>query len=205
MPDEGKAFWERTASRYDWSMRVLGGPLEAMLPLVVEEVRGRERVLEVAAGTGLVTRAVAPAVSEVVATDYANAMVRQLEQRVDELGLPNVRVRALDLYAIDPKERFDAVIAANVLHLVPDLDGAIQAMASVLGSGGRLVVPTYCHAQTMTARATSTVMGMAGFPGQRRFTVDTLAEAVARHGLDVRRHQVLPGLLPIGFVSAERP
>ena len=205
MSDDGRAFWDRTAARYDLSMRVLGGPLDAMLPLVAEEVNGRERVLEVAAGTGLVTRAIAPVVSELVATDYAAAMVTQLQQRVDELNLDNVQTRTLDLYALDPEERFDAVVAANVLHLVPELDGALLALVSVLPPGGRLIVPTYCHDQHLVARMASGVLSLGGFPGQRRFTLDRLADALAQQGLVVRRRQLLQGLLPIGLVSAERP
>ena len=204
MADDGKVFWERTAARYDLSMRILGGPLGSMLPLVAEEVAGLEQVLEVAAGTGLVTRAVAPVVSELLATDYAEAMVAQLKQRVAELGLENVQTRTLDVYALDATERFDGVVAANVLHLVPDLDEAVAAMARVLRPGGRLVVPTYCHAQTFSARMTSAVMSLGGFPGRRRFTLDSLQEALVRGGLEVRRSTLLPGLLPIGFVSGQR-
>ena len=97
MADDGKAFWERTAGRYDLSMTLFGGPLEAMLPLVAEEVDGLERVLELAAGTGLVSAAIAPVVGQLVATDYAEAMVAKLANRVRALGLDNVSTRTLDV------------------------------------------------------------------------------------------------------------
>ena len=48
MSRDGKAFWERTAGRYDLSMQLFGGPLDAVLPLVSVEVDGRDRVLELA-------------------------------------------------------------------------------------------------------------------------------------------------------------
>ena len=105
MSDDGKAFWERTAGRYDLSMTLFGGPLQAMLPLVAEEVDGLERVLELAAGTGLVSAAIAPVVGELVATDYAEAMVAKLEGRVRSLGLRQTwRTRTLDVYALDGEE-----------------------------------------------------------------------------------------------------
>jgi ubiquinone/menaquinone biosynthesis C-methylase UbiE len=203
MSDDGKAFWERTARRYDLSMTLFGGPLAVMLPLVAEEVDGLERVLELAAGTGLVTAAIAPVVGELVATDYAEAMVGKLDERVRSLGLHNVSTRTLDVYALDGEERFDAVVAANVLHLLPDLDGALGAICRALKPGGRLVVPTYCHDQTTLARVTSRVMGLVGFPGQRRLTLDSLSAIVADRGLTIRQSRLLPGLLPIGFVVAE--
>lgn len=203
MPSDGRAFWERTASRYDLSMRVLGGPLEPMLPLVREEVDGLDHVLELAAGTGLVTEAMAPVVGHLVATDYADAMVEALDDRVRDLGFGNVRTCVLDVYDLGASERFDAIVAANVLHLLPDLDAAIDTMARALRPGGRLVVPTYCHDETTLARVTSGVMGLVGFPGRRRFTLDRLAGVLVGRGLTVRQTVLLPGLIPIGFVSAE--
>jgi len=205
MSDEGKAFWERTAGRYDLSMTLFGGPLEEMLSLVVEEVDGLERVLELAAGTGLVSAAIAPVVGELVATDYAESMVAKLDERVRSLGFDNVHTRTLDVYALDGADQFNAIVAANVLHLLPDLDGALDAMLRALEPGGRLVVPTYCHDQTALAQVTSRVLGLVGFPGQRRLTLDRLAATLTARGLKIRRSGLLGGLLPIGFVSVEAP
>ncbi len=204
MKSDGRTFWERTAAGYDRSMSLFGGPLEAMLPLVAAEVAGLDRVLEVAAGTGLVTRALAPEVGAVVATDYAAAMVARLEKRVRDDGLDNVEVRQLDLLDLDGSDRFDAVVAANVLHLLPDLDAALTAMVRSLEPGGRLIVPTFCHDETARSRVASSLLGLAGFPGQRRLTLVRLVEVLDAQGLRPRRAVLLPGLLPIGFVSAAR-
>lgn len=205
MPDDGRTFWERTAASYDRSMLLLGGPFDAMLPLIVEEVAGFGRVLEVAAGTGLVTRALAPTVGSLVATDYAEAMVARLEARVRDEGMENVDVRCLDLLDLDGTERFDAIVAANVLHLLPDLDAALTAMSKALVPGGRLVVPTYCHDQNRVSRVVSRLMGLFGFPGQRRLSLASLCQILERRDLSVGRTVLLPGLLPIGLVSARVP
>lgn len=55
-------------------------------------------------------------------------------------GLDNVEVRQLDLLDLDRSDCFDAVIAANVLHLLPDPDAALTAMVGALRPGGRLLV-----------------------------------------------------------------
>jgi protein-L-isoaspartate O-methyltransferase len=96
MTARGRSYWERHAARYDRVTRFLARPVPRMLELAAEALRGRGRVLEVAAGTGLVTAAIAPVVGELVATDYAEAMVRQLEARVRGVGLPNVRCEQAD-------------------------------------------------------------------------------------------------------------
>lgn len=204
MPDEGHAFWEHTANRYDLSMALLGGPLGPMCERVVRDVTGCDRVLELAAGTGLVTRALAPVAGEVVATDYSPAMVGKLRERTEAEGLGNVSVEVLDVFELDDREGFDAIVAANVLHLLPEVDVALARMREALRPGGLLVVPTYCHAQTLLSRAVSGVMGLVGFPGQRRLTLASL-EALARaQGLEIESQELLPGLLPIGYVAARR-
>ncbi|MFT3912876.1 MAG: class I SAM-dependent methyltransferase [Anaeromyxobacteraceae bacterium] len=204
--DPGRGYWERNATRYDRSMVLLGGPMPRTLELVAEAVRGAGEVLEVAAGTGLVTEVIARCTAHVTATDYAPAMVEQLRRRVEAGRLTNVSCRVADLYALDlTPGSVDAVVAANVLHLVPDLDGALAALARVLRPGGLLVAPTYAHDETLGARVVSRVLGaLAGFPGQRRFTRATLAAALERAGFSVERLEVVPGLIPIVFAAGRK-
>ncbi len=197
-------YWERHARNYDASLRwVLGQPLPRMLELASEAVRGKRKVLEVAAGTGIVTSALAQTSDYVVATDYAEAMVDALEQRVQGAGLENVTCEQADIYSLPYSAgEFDAVVAANVLHLVPDLPAAIQALRRVTKPGGVLVAPTFCHDETQASWLVSRLLAVSGFPGQRRFTMQSLRGLLEENGLQVARAELLPGLIPIGFIEA---
>src|SRR5689334_13512978 len=116
----GQRYWNRHAQNYDRSMRLFGGPMPRVSALIEASVAGAGDVLEVAAGTGLLTTRIAPRVGRLVATDYAQAMVERVERRAHEAGLRNVEVTRADLYALPFAERsFDVVVAGNVLHLVP--------------------------------------------------------------------------------------
>lgn len=107
-----------------------------MVELAGEATRGLERVLEVAAGTGIVTPALAAGAREVIATDYSAVMVGALERRVRDAGVANARCEQADLYVLRFDDgAFDAVVAANVLHLVPDLPGALSALRRVVKPG----------------------------------------------------------------------
>lgn len=200
--ERDKAYWERHARRYDASLGVLGRPIPRMCELAGEAVAGAERVLEIAAGSGVLTGTLARRARSVVATDYAAAMVALLADRVRREDLANVMTEQADLYALrfEPGS-FDAVVAANVLHLVPDLPGALAALHRVLKPGGVLVIPTFCHDQTRLSWTVSRVLALTGFPGQRRFTSATLRDAVEGSGLVVRRAETLAGLIPIGYVE----
>ena len=196
-------YWERHARNYDASLRwVLGRPLPRMLELASEAVRGKRRVLEVAAGTGIVTSAIAQTSEIVVATDYASAMVESLEGRVQDAGLNNVSCEQADIYAL-PYEaaEFDTVVAANVLHLVPDLPAAIEALRKVTKPGGSLVVPTFCHDETRLSWLVSRVLAVSGFPAHRRFTMQSLRKALEESSVKVVGAELLPGLIPVGFVE----
>lgn len=202
-PDEkGRAYWNLHAKNYDRSMVLIGRPIPRMVELAAEAVRGASRVLEVAAGTGLVTTALAREAREVIATDYAPAMVAALEARARHARLANVRCEQADLYALhfEPGS-FDAVVAANVLHLVPDLAGALKALRRMLKSGGRLIVPTYCHDETALSWVVARLLTITGFPAHRRFTVRTLRKSLESTGLIISRAETLPGLIPIGYVE----
>jgi ubiquinone/menaquinone biosynthesis C-methylase UbiE len=173
-----------------------------MLELASEAVRGKARVLEVAAGTGIVTSAIAQTSDSVVATDYAAAMVKALEKRIQAAGLENVTCEQADIYALPYSAgEFDAVVAANVLHLVPDLPAALQALRNVMKPGGLLVAPTFCHDETKLSWMVSRVLAVSGFPGHRRFTMQSLRSALEDNGLHVANAEILSGLIPIGFVE----
>lgn len=197
-----RRYWERHATNYDRSMALLGGPVAKMAALAADEVRGAARVLEVAAGTGLVTTSIARSAGEIVATDYAVAMVARVQARARAAALTNVRCEQADLYALRYGDgAFDAVVAANLLHLVPDLPGALRALRRALRPGGRVVVPTYCHDETRLSWAASRLLALTGFPGHRRFTAASLREALEAEGVVIARAALLPGVIPIAFVS----
>lgn len=197
-----RSYWEQHARNYDRSLWVLSKPLPRMLELTTSAVAGASRVLEVAAGTGLVTTAIAQTAGHVLATDYAESMVGMLEQRVKAAGLANVRCECADLYALPYDDgSFDAVVAANVLHLVPDLDGAITSLKRMLRPGGRLIVPTFCHDETVLSALVSRLLAITGFPGHRRFTAQSLADELTKRGLRLDVRAMLPGLIPIAYVQ----
>lgn len=197
-----RRYWEQHAINYDRSMSVLGKPLGRTLELVAEAVAGSANVLEVAAGTGLITTAIAPRVGRLVATDYADAMVGELRRRLDEQGIKSVVCESADIYELRyPDGSFDAVVAANVLHLVPNLPRALSALRRVLRPGGKLIVPTFCHDETLLSRIASRIIGLTGFPGHRRFTTSSLCSALADAGLTIDEVETVPGVFPIGFVT----
>ena len=203
--DRDRDFWERKAAQYDRVAKgVFGRPLPRVLELTAGSVSGAGTVLEVAAGTGLMTAAIAPRVRQVVATDYADNMLAILRERMKSAGISNVEAEHRDIYALGfPRGNFDVVVAGNVLHLVPDLERALEALCLVLRPGGKLITPTFVHDETALAWVASRVLAkVAGQPMHRRFTTASLRQALEQRGLRVTRSETIPGLIPIAYVES---
>ncbi len=173
-----------------------------MVARVAELVDGSARVLEIAAGTGLVTQAMTGVVDHLVATDTSEDMLQILRGRVADLGVSNVEVRTADAQALPFEEgEFDAVVAANVLHLLPDPAACLSEMRRVLRPGGLLCVPTFCHGDTSAAYIVSRLLGLGGFRVVTRFTGDRLGDMVRAAGLTVEHRDRFAGVLPLWLVA----
>ncbi len=106
-----------------------------------------QRVLEVGAGTGNITRFLAAGGRKVVATDvlpaYREHLVRVFQP------MPQVEVSIFDLDGPAPPamvaDPFDTVICLNVLEHIEDDLGALREMGRVLKPGGKLGLLVPAH------------------------------------------------------------
>ena len=106
----------------------------------------RVRILEIGAGTGGTTAAILPAVPpdaiEYVFTDVSPAFT---SRAAEHFGAPHRTFRPLDIER-DPSaqglagERFDVVIAANVIHATRDLRRTLGHVRDLLAPGGLLIL-----------------------------------------------------------------
>lgn len=102
----------------------------------------RGRLLEVGAGAGLATVALARRVGAVTALDSSAAMVEQLRSAVGAADVGDrVRVAQADVEALPlASASQDAVLALGVLPWLGDPEKALAEMRRVLRPGGHLVV-----------------------------------------------------------------
>jgi ubiquinone/menaquinone biosynthesis C-methylase UbiE len=123
---------------------------------------GNERVLDVACGTGLYTRAFArrlPA-GRVIGLDAAAAMLREARRRT-ETGAASPLVRA-DAAALPfATAAFDRVHCGAALHLLADLDAALGEMRRVLRPGG-LLTASVVERRGAAARLVAQLRGALG-------------------------------------------
>ncbi|MGH3385088.1 MAG: class I SAM-dependent methyltransferase [Nocardioidaceae bacterium] len=110
------------------------------LPWLVEHIApvAGEQILEVAAGTALVGRALADAGSEVVALDRTVAMLEEGRRHTTGRA-PQLLVGTAERLPF-PDDRFDAVVTRFSLHHLVEPLGVLAEMSRVCRPDGRLVV-----------------------------------------------------------------
>ena len=100
------------------------------------ELTGKERVLEIGAGSGYQTAVLSALARRVYSIERLPALAAELKDRVIRLGLRNVSVRCDDGTAgWKVYSPFDAILVAAGAPEVP------QPLLEQLGEGGRLVIP----------------------------------------------------------------
>jgi SAM-dependent methyltransferase len=109
---------------------------EQFLPLIVERLAGRRQVLDVGAGEGQVSRALAARGADVVAVDPTWAQVTAVAARGGGVQAVAGAAEGLPFAA----ETFDAAVACLVFEHVDDHEGAIAEVSRVLRAGGRFLL-----------------------------------------------------------------
>lgn len=201
-----RTFWDRVAGLYDlfeWSNRKVNTAARAR---VGELVPAGARVLDCAAGTGEFSLAVAKRAGSVLCTDQSEAMLARARKKAARRGLSNLQFAHRDITALsDPDGSFDAVIAANVLHLLPQPEVAVRELWRVAAPGGRLILPTYLQGKAGAAYGSMIkIYQGVGFHYEHAFTPETYREFLERLKLAPVALEVIPGGVPEGIGILEK-
>lgn len=141
-----KGVFDGVAKNYDLMNDLMSGGLHRAwkaYTVAVADLRGGEQVLDLAAGTGDLTKAFAKKVGSrglVLHTDINEAMLREGRNRLLDEGVltPSLLTDAEALPF--PDQRFDLVSVALGLRNMTHKDRALAEMHRVLKPGGRLLV-----------------------------------------------------------------
>jgi demethylmenaquinone methyltransferase/2-methoxy-6-polyprenyl-1,4-benzoquinol methylase len=138
-PDAVAAMFDRVAHRYDVTNDILAlGQTRRWRRLVADALSSRpgDRVLDIAAGTGTSSDAIAARGARVVACDFSLGMLQVGRERLPQL--PFVAGDAMSLPFAD--DSFDAVTISFGLRNIHDPLEGLREMRRVTARGGRIVV-----------------------------------------------------------------
>lgn len=202
-------FWDQTARKY--AAGAIGDMpgYERTLRRVRACLRPTDRVLEVGCGTATTALQLATATAHYTATDLSPAMVAIAQQKLAlaatevqrvlrvvvadaDVGVPvppePAHRPAATPVADDQTGGWDAVLAFNLLHLVPDLDHTLAQVAQQLRPGGLFISKTACiaHMNPLVPRVALPVMRLLRLaPPVHVLTQERLLSAMERCGLAI--------------------
>ena len=189
-------FWDRVASVYDlfedvYNRKVYRGTGE----VVSGEITSSDSVLECACGTGAISVFIAPVCKHLTATDFSEGMLRQTAKKVRSFS--NVKVAKADMTNLKCRnDRFDVVVAGNVIHLLDDPVAALNELMRICKPGGKVIIPTYINIYNGKPSKLVKIFEKAGAHFKRQFDLNSYKQFFTDAGyVDVSYH-VVEGKMP---------
>jgi SAM-dependent methyltransferase len=182
-------FWDRIAVKYAADPIADMAGYENTLRRVQGLLSADQDVLEIGCGTGTTALRLAPLTRRLLATDVSARMIAIARHKLAAQPVPQLSfaVADADTPVAGPGE-YDAVLAFNVLHLVTDLDRALELAVQALRPGGLLITKTPCIAEMnalIRYLALPVMRAVGKAPHVLRFDADMLQSAIARQGMDI--------------------
>ena len=177
------------ASAFDQQVGANG--YDHLLPWIMEllELDDSLSALDVAAGTGLVARELAPLVKTVVALDSTPEMLEQGRQQAATAGLANLEFESGDAQLLPyPDDSFDQVTCRLGMHHFFDPQVQAKEMARVCRPGGQVAIIDITSTEDEAAATLHNRLERLRDPSHTRaLTAGELTNVAEQAGLEIRR------------------
>jgi ubiquinone/menaquinone biosynthesis C-methylase UbiE len=207
--EKAARYWGKLADAYDESQLLAG----STYPPIIEKIKGEfmphDRLLEVGAGTGILTVQIAPLVAHVTCTDIAPEMLEKAKAKLADFDHVEYRVEKATVLSFEDNS-FDVVLCCNVLHQMVDPDVAVGEFHRVLRPGGKLLAITLTMGDmSLWAKVRTGIQYAVRFgipPASHSFKLSTFSQLIADAGFDIVESElVTQEPFPTGYVSATKP
>ena len=192
-------FWDKNAGRYDRFMRKDRAAYDEMHELIRPVVKAKT-VLELATGTGVITKNIVNAAAHIEATDASTEMIAEAKRDNHSTKL---HFSVQDMFRLPyAEESFDVVIVSNALHIVPQPEKALAEIHRVLKDDGVLIAPTFTHAgNSFSGKVKAFFMKLAGFPLHSKWTSHEYLAFLRENGWTVQKSTVLKASFPLTYAE----
>ena len=169
-------FWNKISPVYDLFENVYNRKVYKGTGIKVAEfIDETDSVLECACGTGAITEEIAKKAQMVLATDFAEGMLKRASQKCRKYA--NASFRQEDITDIKCEdESFDKVVAGNVIHLLPEPEKALNELLRVVRPGGKVIIPTYINMTRDSSGFAVKFIEKLGAEFKRQFDLDSYKE-----------------------------
>ncbi len=189
-------FWDNVSPLYDlfenvYNHKVYSGTGK----MVARFIEKSDEVLECACGTGAISKNIASKCKSLIATDFSEGMLKRAAKKCKEYG--NVSFKVADITDLKSKpDRFDKVVAGNVIHLLPEPEKVLAELVRVVKPGGRVIIPTYINKSNDSAGIAVKFLSLLGADFKRQFDLASYKEFFKSMGYRGVEYYLVDGKMP---------
>jgi len=206
------AFWSKISRKYATDpIRDMDGYLRT-LERTKSHLKPEDNVLEIGCGTGSTALLIAPHVTHITATDLSPGMIEIANEKLVGESIGNVTFKVAEVLDHSSDDAsYDAVLAHNLLHLLPELDSALEYISSLVKPGGLFISKTVCAPEhgglryTLINKVAIPVMQAIGkAPFVNFITAETLERKMNDAGFDVIEKSDKIGMFTSRYIVARK-
>lgn len=147
--EKGSVFWDKIASRYNkMALKKYGQAYQDTIQFSKQYINNNRVVLDFACGTGIAAIQIAPVVNKVYGVDISEKMLNVAREKAASDRINNIEFLNGDLFAgCLNEQKFDTILAFNVLHFLNDIDASIKRIYEMLRPNGIFISATDCFGE----------------------------------------------------------
>ena len=138
---DASQFWDGVARKYAARPIANMPAFEQSMARVRAHLSAEDRVIELGCGTGSTALLLAPHVGWITGTDLSPEMIAIAREKP---APDNIDFAVATDRAAGQGAAYDAVLAFNLLHLVPDIPATLTHAHALLNEGGLFISKTVC-------------------------------------------------------------
>ena len=204
MNADNKSFWQRFAKLYSPFMEKGNKQLYEDICIHIKPTLNKQMdVLELACGSGQFSFRLASYAKTWEATDFSPNMIAEAKKHISPAELTFSVQDATNLPYTDC--RYDVVLIANALHIMPHPERALKEIIRVLKPGGVLLAPTFVHGKGAGFRLRAKLLEAVGFHVYSKWSNEEFATYIAEHGFAVTEVKQFGGsIVPLCYLAAQK-
>ncbi|KXL52219.1 demethylmenaquinone methyltransferase [Anaerotignum neopropionicum] len=204
MARKEESVWNRLSSVYDFFMKKDEATYKEIIQRTTQLLKPKEHVLEIATGTGIIALGLCEHILNIEAIDFSTDMIAVARKKAAQMGANSLKFDVQDACKLTyDSGSFDAVMIANALHVMPNPDMVLMEIKRVLTPEGRLIAPTFVHAESLKAEALSRLMRITGFRAYHKWTEQSYHKFLNENSFEIVESRIFQASFPLNYVVAK--